>query len=152
MEGSIAMSWRFWTMGAAVALVAVGVVPSLNYSGFCLSEGRYLTDAELIDIARRDEFRFYPPHSYQGFAAEIRRPIEYSSYEDFVARNPNCCSVTRTGRKNFSPALFHRLAGNFATFVRVEYRVEEGVPDVPETYISHVAITNCGHPWNGVRL
>jgi hypothetical protein len=135
-----------------VGLAVFVVIPVLNYSGFCLSEGRYLTERELIDIGARDEFRFYPPHSYPGFTPEVRKPIAYRSFEDFVSRNPGCCSLTRLGRKGHAPTLLHRLLGHFATFVRVEYRVEEDVPDAPKTTVSYIAITNCDHPWNGVRL
>jgi hypothetical protein len=137
---------------AASILAILGMPLALNYSGLCLAEGRYLAEQELIGIGLRSEFQSYPPRVYPGFGAEVTKPIAYPSFEDFVSRNPNCCSLSRTAREEFSPALFHRLAGNFATFVRVQYRVEEAVPDVPETYISQIAITNCGHPWNGVRL
>jgi hypothetical protein len=139
-------------LAAILAGVAVLLISGLNYSGFCLSESRYLTERELIEIGARDEFRFYPPHSYAGFVAEVKRPIAYSSFEDFISRNPNCCSLTRTGRKESAPTLAHRILGHFATFVRIEYRVEENAPDVPETTVSYVAITNCGIPWNGIKL
>lgn len=139
-------------VAAILAGLAVLLISGLNYSGFCISEGRYLTERELIEIGARDEFRFYPPHNYVGSDAEVTQPISYGSFEDFVSRNPNCCSLTRTGRKNSVPTLFHRFLGHFATFVRVEYRVEESVPDVPETTVSYIAITNCGIPWNGIKL
>jgi hypothetical protein len=139
-------------VAGTLAGLAVLLTSGLNYSGFCISEGRYLTERELIEIGARDEFRFYPPHNYVASDVEVRQPIAYGSFEDFVSRNPNCCSLTRTGRKDSVPTLSHRILGHFATFVRVEYRVEEGVPDVPETTVSYVAITNCGIPWNGIKL
>ena len=137
----------------AAAIAAMLATPlALNYSGFCLAERRYLTAQELIDIGVRDEFRFYPPHSYSGFVAEVQNPIEYVSFEDFISRNPNCCTLTRTGRKGSAPTLYHRLLGHFATFVRIGYRIEEDVPAAPPTTVSYIAVTNCGIPWNGIKL
>jgi hypothetical protein len=127
-------------------------IAALNYSGFCLPQGRYLTEQELIDIGARDEFRFYPPSHYPGFAATIHNPIPYDSFEDFISRNPNCCSLSRTGREGGAPTLLHRFSGYFATFVRVEYRVEEDAAGAPKTTVSYIAITNCGFPWNGIKL
>lgn len=137
-------------LAAILVGLAVPVISGLNYSGLCISEGRYLTEQELIDIGIREEFRSYPPRTYPGLLPKVTKPIQYASFDDFIARNPNCCSLTRTAREDFSPAFFHRILGHFAGFVRMEYRVEEDVPDVPEMYVSHIAITNCGIPWNGI--
>ena len=145
------MKWIMWLAMGAVVLGLIGS-SALNYSGFCFAQGRYLTEQELIEIGARDEFRFYPPSHYPGFVAEVAKPIPYNSFEEFVSRNPNCCSLTRTGRKGGAPTLIHRLLGHFATFVRVEYSVEEDVTDTPMTTVSYIAITNCGHPWNGIKL
>ena len=143
-------------LGLLSTAVLAGVVflgiPALNYSGFCIAEGRYLTEQELIAIGVRYEFQSYPPRVYPGFSAEVTKPIAYASFEDFIAGNQNCCSLARTARENFSPGFLDRVLGHFATFVRIEYRVEKDVPNVPKTYVSHVAITNCGHQWNGIRL
>ncbi len=92
---------RMRTILAVLILMAALAVPALPYSGFCLPKGRFLTDQEIIDIGARDYFQRYPPPNYapkDGSYVEVVRPIAYESFEDFMSRNPNCCSVTLTGR------------------------------------------------------
>lgn len=134
---------------AVVGLVVLVIIPALNLSGFCLSQGRFLTEPEIIEIGAREHFRRYPPASYGTFASVVR-PIAYRSFNDFMSRNPECCSVTPTARDGGEPSLFHRLMGRFAGFVRIEYSLEDDVPEAPETNVVWVAVTNCGVPWNGI--
>lgn len=139
-------------MGAAVALVAlaaIGVVSALNYSGFCLPEARYLTEREIIDIGARDHLRSYLPINYAKWEP-TRRPIAFSSVEDFMSRDPDCCTVTATGRDGGVPALFYRLMGDFAGFVRIGYELDRPRSGGPDMEVVWVAVTNCGVPWNGV--
>ena len=130
-------------------LMAALAVPTLSYSGFCLPEGRFLTDQEIVDIGARSYFQRYPPPNYGTFV-KVVRPIAYTSFEDFMSRNPDCCSVTQTGRDGGESSLFHRLMGRFAGFVRIEYKLENDVPGAPDKNLVWVAVTNCGIPWNGI--
>lgn len=139
--------------GTAAAIVAVlGTLLTLNYVGYCVPEGRFLSKQELVDIGLRDYFPSYPPLNYTGFQAQVKQPIVYSSLDDFVARNPDCCSLTSTARKGMTPTLFHRLLGHFASFVKIEYKLEEGMPGAPDKNVVWIAVTNCGFPWNGIKL
>jgi hypothetical protein len=146
------MTLGIWAYLAAAGVAAIAGVSALNYSGFCFSQGRFLAHAELIEIAARDYFRQYPPLNYTGFTAKAQKPIAYASFEDFTARNPECCSITRTGRDGGAPSPIESLLGRFAGFVRIEYRLEDDVPGAPATNVVHVAMTNCGVPWNGIKL
>jgi hypothetical protein len=144
---------RMRTIVAALMLMAALAVPTLSYSGFCLPEGRFLTDQEIIDIGARDYFQRYPPPNYapkDGSYVEVVRPIAYGSFDDFMLRNPNCCLVTQTGRDDGAPSLFHRLIGRFAGFARIEYQLEDSVHGAAGKNLVWVAVTNCGKPWNGV--
>jgi hypothetical protein len=125
------------------------ILPALNYSGFCLSERRYLTEREVIDIGVREHFQKYPPAAYADFS-KVVRPIDYASVGDFMVRNPKCCSVTETSREGVTPGLIDRLVGRFAGFVRIEYKLEDNVPGAPDKNVVWVAVTNCGKPWNGI--
>lgn len=144
---------RMRTILAVLILMAALAVPALPYSGFCLPKGRFLTDQEIIDIGARDYFQRYPPPNYapkDGSYVEVVRPIAYESFEDFMSRNPNCCSVTLTGRDGGVPSLSDRLFGRFAGFARIEYQLEDRVPEALGKNLVWVAVTNCGRPWNGV--
>jgi hypothetical protein len=138
--------------GAAAIVTSLAALLALNYVGYCMPEGRFLSRKELIDVGLRDYFPSYPPPYYTGLHPQVQKPVAYASLDDFVARNPDCCSLTSTARKGMTPTLLHRLLGHFASFVKIEYKLEEGVPDAPDKNVVWIAVTNCGHPWNGIKL
>ena len=145
------MSWgmRLGVVAIVPVLAVLVVVSALNYSGLCLLEGRFLTEQELIDIGARDYLQRYLPLNYAQWEP-ADRPMAFSSIEDFMLKNPDCCSVTPTGRDDGEPSLFDRLVGRFAGFAKIEYKLEEALPGKPEKRVVWVAVTNCGKPWNGV--
>jgi hypothetical protein len=57
----------------------------LSYNGFCFSQGRFLSDAEMIEPAVRAlaENNYMSIDSSEG------------SVKDFLVRNPDCCAVDR---------------------------------------------------------
>jgi hypothetical protein len=134
---------------AVVGLVVFVITRVLNLSGFCLSQGRFLTEREIIEIGASDYLRRYLPLNYEKFEP-TDRPVAFTSIDDFMSKNPDCCSVTPTGRDDGEPPLFHRLSGRFAGFARIEYKLDEAVPGEPERRVVWVAVTNCGLPWNGI--
>jgi hypothetical protein len=145
------MNWNVRIVaGIAVAIVfGLGAVLVLNHSGLCLAQARYLTDREIIDIGARDYLQRYLPINYAQWEP-TRRPIAFDSVEDFLSRDPSCCTVTPTGRDGGVPAMFYRLRGDFAGFARIEYELEHAPPGGPDKEVVWVAVTNCGVPWNGV--
>jgi hypothetical protein len=137
-------------VGAASVMVAMlGTAVALNYSGLCLSQARHLTKQEIIEIGVRHYLRRYLPINYAQWDP-THRPIAFSSVEDFLSRDPNCCTVTSTGRDGGVPSLFHRLMGDFAGFVRIEYELDQAPSGGSNKEVVWVAVTNCGVPWNGV--
>ncbi len=141
-------------LSVLIAIVLIGsvglaLIPTLNYSGFCLSQGRFLTDQEIIEIGASDYLQRYLPLNYEQFVPSDR-PVAFSSLEDFMSKHPDCCSVTRAGRHDVEPSFFHRIMGHFAGFTRIEYEFDEPEPNGPEKRVVWVAVSNCGEPWNGI--
>ncbi|WP_162917686.1 hypothetical protein [Dongia deserti] len=134
----------------AVSVAFLVITAALNYSGFCISQGRFLSEGELIDIGARRYLKRFLPLNYDQFAP-TERPVAFASVEEFLLRNPDCCSVTQKGRDDGVPALFHRIMGRFAGFVRIEYKLEETPPEGPAREVVWVAVANCGRPWNGIN-
>jgi hypothetical protein len=133
------------------ALIGFG---SANYAGVCISKGSYLSDAELIKRAASREFQSHLAHIryYESTGGDDKGLIRYGNFEDFIARNPNCCMVTRVAREGYEVELIDRLLGWFRSFVRIYYAYETNPNDVSHPKMKEVfwAVTNCGYVWNGV--
>lgn len=80
-------------------LIAGGTTAKLNYEGFCVSEGRKLSDEERIDIVIQN---ILDSENGNHYLVDSRGPFnisyenQYKSIKDFKEKNPNCCSVSRT--------------------------------------------------------
>lgn len=101
------------------------VVGSLNYSGFCYKQMRYISDAELIEMS----IQFSIDHR-EKFAKR------WPSVEMFLEENPECCSVAKYEGSSF----IDRITGNEI----VDYIVDAnflGAKDKDRFYI----VSRCGH-------
>ena len=155
-----------------IAIILGGIISlqTLVYRGFCVAEQRWLGEEELFDIAMRNVFDNYPPQRFRipgVYAKKIERPIQYRDYNDFIRRNPDCCSMSKTGWKGITVGFSHRLTGYSAGFVRVEFAADaDELPaedkarilsrfsssfehKINEKNLSYVPIENCGEVWRG---
>ncbi len=149
-------------LGSIVAVFLISRL-SLNYSGYCHNEGRYLSDQEKIDLAVLHIVSSYPPvidvydksSESDVFVGRIspENPIKYSCVEEFYDENKNCCEISETGKNGVETPLTYKLLGSLDKYVRVEYKVKYkdlsgNMIEVVDT--SFVAISNCGHAWSGI--
>lgn len=152
------------------------ILQTLVYNGFCVAERRWLGEQEMLDIAKLSMFEHYPPQSFRipgVFSKKIERHVQYKDFDDFVNRNPNCCSLSQTGWKGLSVDFIYRLRGYSAGFVRVEYAADAdgltqedkiwiassyskytGINDpkiskLSQNNLSFVPLDNCGNEWQG---
>lgn len=81
---------------------------AMNYAGYCHAEGRFLSDQEKIYSA----VKYVMPHSYprtikrqrnisingvigkSDYLYENKKPIKYKDEQDFLALNPDCCTLS----------------------------------------------------------
>lgn len=143
------------------------------YNGYCSAEERWLTEDELFAVAMRNVFHNYPPQRFRipgVYSKKITKPIQYADFEDFVNRNPDCCSLSATGWKGMTVGFFRRIRGYSGGFVRVEYAADaDGITPKDRKWIfsnsstmtkekfasynhknlSFVPMTNCGKVWRG---
>jgi hypothetical protein len=122
--------------------------PVLSYSGFCLGQGRFLSEQEFFDIAI---LRIMSLRCYQSPTSQCVAPIQYKDVDDFRARNPNCCRFVRhnsdfagSGIVTFSQELF----GNAARSVLVNFKINYVDADGnPQDTIGHglIVVGNCGN-------
>jgi hypothetical protein len=126
---------------AAIILVVLGgvlaTIEYLNFSGFCYSQMRWLSDADLIRHAIQYNLQRAPTKE----AGDTR----YDSVEAFLDRNQNCCKVLRQDRGEFEGVLegrWVRLFGWYILVVRVWYQIKEVGPN--NFVDSSIAMTSCG--------
>lgn len=158
----------------------VGYRGYMNYQGHCWEERRYLTKQEKIHRAIEDVLRRYPPGviptvrleengrlvekiiSIDDFRNKVldgrsytmpKTPVFYSSVDDFLQKNPNCCELR--GDRNFfnksefgGPSFFDLVTGGVSSYIRIRYWVKymEGGEEkrIMNNYFAD--LSNCGNP------
>lgn len=122
--------WRGWRQDGKFLLV--GLMPlfllvwapfALTYSGFCMSQVRYVPDEEKIRSAvgrllvqRTRPNSFYEPGHPPQTAIGV-----FSGVDDLLAANPNCCNVGIYGGDMPAPTYYTRLLGVYSDVVRIRY-------------------------------
>lgn len=135
-------------------------VATLNYAGFCLREGRFLTDEEKVQIAVAFVMADYPPvlartrTTEQGGVwrnvveyARPQAPIYYLDAGEFSRVNQDCCALAAEPGVTQAPLFWSRVLGRLSDFVRVSYRVrylEPSGAEAGQDVVQWVAVTNCG--------
>lgn len=98
---------RKMLMSFAIVLGALVSAGAANYSGMCISQLRYLSDAEKIDAAVSYVLR-------RGWLPHDRQDTDYGyeSVEQYRELVPNCCvaDIRIVGGMGLSPRLLGRLA------------------------------------------
>jgi hypothetical protein len=139
----------FWSV-MLVVLALLLVRPTMNVAGYCWEENRFLSDEEFIFKALEETYSYYPPNRYNGFDQVGPRPIEYKSFEEFVALNKDCCKLVDETIDGYRVPWFYKIRGRAAAMVEVVYRVEtsEGAKSgrgFPAGYnVVYPNFTNCG--------
>ena len=158
---------RIFILFVAVISIAGIYIGHKNYSGYCFSEGKYLTDAEKVRVAVADELAHYPPENISIYSEEWKRrhwanqlpgePIRYKDVDDFLTQNPDCCEISLTRKElEWSGARFtDRVTGTVNSFMGLKYWVRSRDNDgkIHEIKnLNYTALSNCGKPvrwWTG---
>jgi len=139
---------------------------ALNVSGFCVKENRFVSEKEKIDAAVQYVIRRYPRADNRVIAeigdgyetrtivhSGLKNPIRYENIEEFYRLNPNCCSLSRRGRKGMVERdIWDVATGKISDFVRIELLLRYRNDDGSLRSFKHTlfpAVSNCGHAWSG---
>lgn len=83
------------------------VLGSLNYSGMCIPEGRWLSDEEKIrKVVEALLSQERVPIEIANTGTQYFKQIKYKNVEDFLKHNPDCCKVNPGGPYELPPASF----------------------------------------------
>lgn len=158
MEKSNLIARKWWVRRHPIktAFLCVGmgvfiVLPVLNYSGMCVSEGRWLSDDEkirnILSVVTQNE-RIAIKTEKKG--TQYFNKAKKESVDDFLENNSNCCAVNpKSGPYDLPPPTFmQRVTGfNAAEPIEIKYQTsyvdENG--DIKNTSTKEIyLLTNCG--------
>jgi len=140
---------------------------SINYTGFCISEGGWLSEEERIALAKEAVFKSGPNKNYPLYLSKLAdedlykkkllaqggkyKRWRYKTLEAFDAENPNCCrSVGASSPQSLWPDMFEsRITGSRADVIEVKYIArfvgpEGDILEFPD-HAEYPFISNCGH-------
>lgn len=133
-----------------LVLISPFVLGGLNYAGFCIPEGRFLSDEEKIRTAVG---WVNGEHVYIQNNGERKayKSIPYNDVDDFLRQNPECCQVlTGKGRHPEDrpyPSIFARMGGIYTGDVNINYVAnymdDEGHKQSIK-YRRRISLSNCG--------
>ncbi len=151
--------WIKDTLIVFIALLApLWIVAGLNYSGFCWEQKRWLSEEEKIHRAIVDRFvsssnyRVQVAHSVGDTLVEKENlSTPYSSFEDFISANPNCCSLNISESADSGPPTFWtKVKGGYSDTAVIHYGKAHRTFDGSNPSKSVSYIDNCGRtvkPW-----
>lgn len=140
--------------GLLVLLLLLVMLGSLNYSGMCIPEGRWLSDKEKIRrvvnnliINGRD---VVPVETKDG--AKYYKQIKYENEKDFFLANPDCCrsGLTLMG-DYFPPQLIDRITGVYGDKVELNYNliyIDDSGHERSQHQTSQIITSNCANLFN----
>lgn len=116
----------------AILTLPLGIILSvfftLNYSGFCFKEFRYLSDRELMESL----FNIWNSSYLDNVNFEIlERKNRYANFDEFLAKHPNCCEVDPGGPYDMgAPFFIDRITGyDSGKVISFEFKEEYIYPD-----------------------
>ena len=137
----------------AVPLGILFIVGSLNYSGFCWSEMRYLSDEEKFRMVfervnSRKNIRIKTKD--KRMQSKRYERVKYKNFDEFMEKNPDCCAIDPPNRGlPLRPPSFVNLITGFdnAEIIVIDYTDryidENGDLKYKKSQITSV-LKNCG--------
>lgn len=117
----------------------------LNYMGYCSEKGRILSDNEMIRLAIERTI-----NSMRLSSNGKKKYVLYKDVNDFLAKNPNCCSfgVHVRGSEGFEyvPPLTYRITGTFRGYVTLKYtsiQIDQSGMEHKTEVQGNTYMTNC---------
>ncbi len=144
------LKYGFRTL-AVVTTVTLVITYFLHRSSYCISEGRFVSDKEMITVAVTDEIRYFnnPGHTVVSMKL-VEKVIPFVGTEEFQKENPGCCKILTGDEEKTALHLYgflDRLFGYYAVIVGLNYTAKyidmEGI-DRQLPVHSEVPVSSCG--------
>ena len=140
---------------------------AVNYSGFCWSKKRYLSDQEKINSAIDYRLSWYPQgveiyeviddkKIYVAPRSIPINPVYYKDRKEFLASNKNCCeahkslthSIDLNDGEPIKIPFFRRILGFTSDLIHIKYLVKYKDSDgdiVSQLHSTSMPVSNCGN-------
>ena len=128
---------------AAVPVLALGALLATQAAGVCVSQQRYWTDEELIEVA----VKAHASQSERDLQGRTWRrmaiPSTPEAAQSFLRENPRCCSVDRSPDYR---GILDALTGWNAPEVQLNYERSREEPNwrLERYYTQYIAVSTCG--------
>ena len=136
---------------AAFVFMALALTYFLHRSSYCIAEGRFVSDQEMIYAAITDEiWSIGLPTTYVDLPDPGEKELPFAGVSNFEELNPGCCRILtgdeeRTALHRYG--FLNRLFGYYAVVVGLTYNVryldKQGIEHQRATH-SQVAVSSCG--------
>ena len=136
---------------AALVLIALVLTYFLHQSSYCISEGRFVTDQEMINVAIKNEMRRINRHALYGTGrnpGEKYLPIKDTDH--FERLNPECCRIL-TGdeeKEALHPyGILEGVFGYYAVVVGIDHKIrylDDQGNELLRAVHSTVPVSSCG--------
>jgi hypothetical protein len=139
-----------WVIAPVVVLSGTTfAIYSLHTNGYCIFERRFVTQSEMIKIAVKSEL--FMLSQSQKFEDETLKQNDlvthFSSVDDFLHRNPDCCSLVGNINNYEIYGSYPLIVGHIANSVRLEYQFEyrnqQGIL-ASRSHTQEIPISSCG--------
>ncbi len=133
----------------ALPFIVIATRGTLNYSGYCIAEGQWLSDEEKIRrVVQRMINRSQIPVATTSRGVQFYDQVKYESIDAFFAANPNCCKVGSDLIGGYTPRGFmDRVHGIYGDRVEVTAKltyIGSDGEETSKTQTLYAEITNCG--------
>ena len=105
---------------------------TLNYSGFCFKELRYLSSTEKIEsLFNIWNSSFGAPFLIDGEYKVWERKNRYASFDEFLLKHPDCCQIAPNGGYDTgNPNFIDRITGyDCGSRILLKFNEEYIAPD-----------------------
>ena len=149
----------FTLIAVSLLVLYLSIIGGLNYTGYCLDEGRRLSTEELNNIAIDFVLAFYPSEVELDLGLKdeksvvIKKTITYQSMKEFFEMNRGCCELRNVGKRGNSIDARLKIFGALRGIVRVKYLIryhEENNTIGSVSSEAFVPVSNCGLVWSGI--
>lgn len=117
--------------------------------GYCTWTGGFLTEQDKIrqaiaQINQKPSFVIDKNGRTIGY-----KRIPYESVDDFITRNPNCCSLMAA---NYFENLMNKIGGSASSLIMINYknfyRDDDGAVIAKDIHMINI-VDSCGHLYHG---
>ncbi len=151
LQGGIYLVRHSFRVLAVLVVIALALTYFLHRSSYCFSEGRFVSDGEMIFAAIKDEMRPINRHAHYGTG---RNPGEkYLPIKDttqFELLNPGCCRILSGDEESnalWPYSLLEEVFGYYAVVVGIDHKIryldERAVERMRPVY-STIPVSSCG--------